>query len=60
MIGNDKDGMFYYQVLHHVQAIEKIREFHKKSAMDTDNIVQKMRDEYRQSMRGAPPEQARL
>ena len=52
--------MFYYQVLHHVQAIEKIREHHNKTALETDNIVQKMRDEYRLSIRGAPPEQARL
>ena len=60
MINNNKEGMFYYQVLHHVQAIEKIREHHGKTALETDNIVAKMRDEYRLSIRGAPPEQARL
>ena len=57
---NHREGLFYYQVLHHVQAIEKIREHHNKTAIETDNIVAKMRDEYRLSVRGAPIEQARL
>ena len=60
MIENDKEGRFYWQVRHHVEAIEKIRQHHGKTALETDNIVQKMRDEYRLSIRGAPPEQARL
>ena len=49
MIKNDPNykGHFYYQVLHHVQSMEKLRIVHNVSGTDFDQLVQTMTGETR-------------
>ena len=47
MIGSDLKAHLYYQLLHHVESMEKLREKHKINAVDFDQILIGMKEEYR-------------
>ena len=47
MIGSDLKAHLYYQLLHHVESMEKLREKHKINTVDFDQILTGMKEEYR-------------
>jgi hypothetical protein len=49
MIGSDLKTQLYYQLLHHVESMEKLREKHKINQVDFDQILNVMKEEYRRA-----------
>ena len=59
MIGDDIKAHLYYQFLHHVESMEKLREKNKINTVDFDLLINGMKVEIRKS-KALTPEQLRL
>ena len=50
MIGTNHEAKLYWQVAHHVDALEKLRQAHNVSGMDFENMVINMMCERRKAL----------